>query len=90
MNVIALQPHQARLNVTWAGRNGDLPDAVPLDATDAQLRTWVAEALRSGHVPGIPAAGDLADLTALEVDRFPASAQVPYARIFVRPKTPFG
>ena len=80
---------EARVNVTWAGFNGDLPDPVLFDAPDVAVRDWVAEAIRTGSIPGIPADGRV-DLRDFVVDRFPAGGEVPFLRIFVRPKTPFG
>ena len=79
----------ARMNVTWSGANGDLRDQVPYDASDRELKNMAAEAIRFGDIPGIPAyrAVDLRDFV---VDRFAATRQVPYNRIFIRPKTPFG
>lgn len=79
----------ARLNVTWGGANGDLPDPVPYDATDTALRAMATEALVTGGIPGIPADRS-ADLTDFVVDRFPATPEIPQHRIFLRPKTPFG
>lgn len=81
--------HEARLNITWQGQNGDLPDTVSYHASDADLLRWATEAIRSGDVAGIGRQRN-ARLKGFVVDRFPASAQVPYPRIFVRPKTPFG
>ena len=84
-----LAAHQARLNNTWSGTNGDLPDPVPFDSGDADVKTGAAEAVRGGNVPGInaDAAVDFGDFI---VDRFPAGEEVPYNRLFLRPKTPFG
>lgn len=79
----------ARLNVTWSGNNGDLPDAVPFDATDTDLRAMATEALRNGGIPGIPADGG-ANLNDFVVDRFNSTNEVPFNRVFIRPKTPFG
>ena len=78
----------ARLNVTHAGANGDLPDMVNSDATDEQIKIWATEAVRAG-IPGIPADPN-ADFGDFVVDRFAATADVPYARLLLRPKTPFG
>ena len=86
---IQLARHQAQLNITWSGQNGDLPDAVPFQATDSQLKALAEEAIGGGSVPGIRS-DHRADLGDYMVDRFPATAQVPYNRIFLRPKTPFG
>ena len=84
-----LGAHQARMNITWAGDNGDLVDAVPYDATDSELKAIAIEAVGGGSVPGIPSTSAL-DLDGFVDDRFPATEAVPYNRIFVRPKTPFG
>ena len=79
----------ARLNVTWDGANGFLTDPIPFDANDADIRDMAQEALRNGDIPGIM--GDPnATLGDFVVDRFNATDEVPYSRVFVRPKTPFG
>lgn len=80
---------QARLNVTWKGQNGDLPDSVAFGATDAEIKRWATEALRTGGIPGITA-DPCANLDGYVVDRFSATAEIPYPRLFCRPKTPFG
>jgi hypothetical protein len=80
---------EARVNITWAGQNGDLPDPVAYDATDADVRRWVTEAVRHGDVPGI-AADPRANFRDFVVDRFPATENRPYNLIQIRPKTPFG
>lgn len=79
---------QARINITHGGHNGDLPDPVSYDATDADIKAWVTEAVRGGSVPGIPAAPN-ANFADFVVDRFPATGDLPN-RISIRPKTPFG
>jgi hypothetical protein len=79
----------ARVNITWNGRNGDLPDPVRESATDVEILAWVTEAIRDGGVPGLPADRHV-DLRDFVVDRFDATPQIPFPRIFVRPKTPFG
>jgi len=81
--------NQARVNITFAGQNGDLPDSVAYDATDADLRQWITEAVRAGSVPGIPHA-PYANFRDFVIDRFPASGARPYNLIQIRPKTPFG
>ncbi len=80
---------EARVNVTWGGQNGDLPDTVSNDATDGDVRQWVTEAVRHGSVPGIPQDAN-ADFRDFVVDRFAATEQRPYNLIQIRPKTPFG
>jgi len=84
-----LEDYEARVNVTYAGQNGDLPDPVNFDSTDGDVRGWVTEAVRGGSIPGIPAAAD-ADFTDFVVDRFAANEATPYNRIMLRPKTAFG
>lgn len=84
-----INAHEARVNVTWAGQNGDLPDPVAFDATNHEILNWVTEAVRSGGVPGIRAAPG-ASFRDFVVDRFTASAVRPYNLIQIRPKTPFG
>ena len=80
---------EARVNVTYGGTNGDLPDLVNFDATDGDIKQWVTEAVRSGGVPGIQADG-AADFRDFVIDRFAANETRPYNLIQLRPKTPFG
>lgn len=80
---------EARINVTFAGNNADLPDPVFFQSTDADVKNWVTEAIRGGTVPGIAAAVG-ADFSDFVVDRFTANETRPYNLIQVRPKTPFG
>jgi hypothetical protein len=79
--------HEAKVNVTYGGQNGDLPDPVAFDSTDGDVRGWVSEALRGG-IPGIDA--QEVDLTDFVVDRFSANEARPYNLIQLRPKVPFG
>lgn len=88
-NVQIIDPNQARVNVTWRGQNGELGDTVMLDATDADVKMWVTEAVRTGSVPGI-AADPTADFTDFVVDRFGPNEQRAYNLIMIRSKTPFG
>lgn len=81
--------HEARVNVTYGGSNGDLPDPVSYDATDGDLKQWVTEAVTTGGVPGVGTHTD-ADFSDFVVDRFDATADRPFNAIFLRPKTPFG
>ena len=78
----------ARLNITWAGDNGDMPDLVPFTASDDELKRMAAEAVQSGYIPGI-AADEGVDLSDFVVDRFAATEHTSNS-IFIRPKTPFG
>ena len=80
---------EARVNVTYMGENGDLPDPVDYDAADGDVKAWVTEAVQNGDVPGIPADPN-ANFTDFVVDRFDANTEVDYNRLMVRPKTPFG
>lgn len=78
----------ARLNITYGGQNGDYPDGVNYDSTDADVKQIATEAIRTGYIPGIPADGN-ADIQDFVVDRFPATDELP-PRLMLRPKTPFG
>ena len=84
-----LESTEARVNVTYGGQNGDLPDPVFFEATDGDVRSWVTEAVRNGSIPGITAASD-AEFGDFVVDRFAADEARPYNLIQLRPKTPFG
>lgn len=84
-----IREDEARVNVTYAGTNGDLPDPVSFDATDGDLKQWVTEAVRTGGIPGVGEHED-ADFTDFVVDRFVATPERPWNAIFLRPKTPFG
>jgi len=83
-----IEATEARINITWAGKNGDMPDPVPYDASDADIKTWAAEAVSGGGIPGLDPDPNV-DFTDYVVDRFEATEDVPN-RIFLRPKTPFG
>jgi len=83
-----IEAHEARLNITWAGQNGDLPDPISYDAADGDVLQWASEAIRGGDVPGIDADPNV-DLQDFVVDRFAAKDDQPN-KILVRPKTPFG
>jgi len=85
----AILAHEACLNITFEGQNGDLADPVPFRASDRDLRAWAAEAVQTGSIAGIRP-DRRADLSKFVIDRFPASATVPFNRIFIRPVTPFG
>jgi hypothetical protein len=87
--VVTVGVNEARVNVTWKGSNGDLPDPVSVDAQDADVKRWVQEAVRTGGVPGI-AADPTADFTDFVVDRFQPTEVRPWAMFATRPKTPFG
>lgn len=79
----------AKLTITFGGQQGDLPDLVAYDSNDADLKQVATESVRQGYVPGIDAAPD-ADFRDFVIDRFPARQDVPFNRLSLRPKTPFG
>jgi hypothetical protein len=88
--IVELLPaNMARLTITYSGQQGDLPDPVSFDSTDADLKQGATEAVRSGDIPGIDVHPD-ANFTDFVVDRFPARGDVPFNRLSLRPKTPFG
>ena len=86
---VAVGPNEARINVTWNNQNGDLPDPVSFDSTDADVRGWVSEAVRTGGVPGIRADA-AANFTDYVVERFAPTEARPHNQIMVRPKVVFG
>lgn len=79
---------EAKLNITYDGSNGDLPDFVSYDLPDSDIRMMATEAVASGSVPGI--AAQAADFSDFVVERFPASEARAFPLISIRPKTPFG
>jgi hypothetical protein len=87
--VPAIRDYEARVNVTWANQNGDLPDPVAYDTPDNTLKAMVAEAIRAGSIPGLRADANV-DLTDFKVDRFPPNEQRPFNLVQIRPKTAFG
>lgn len=84
-----IEETEARVNVTWGGQNGDLPDPVSYDATDGDVLGWVTEAVRGGNVPGLGADQE-ANFQDYIVERFAATEARPFNLLQVRPKTPFG
>ena len=84
-----INDNEARLNVTWQRQNGDLPDPVPLDSADGDIRQWVTEAVRAGSVPGIPA-DPAANFQDYVIDRFDPTEARPHHLISIRPKTAYG
>lgn len=85
---VVFRADQAQLNITWQGQNGDLPDPVPYNATDEEIKAMAAEAIGTGYVPGIREGA--ANFNDFVVDRFNATEDRPFNRVVVRPKTPFG
>jgi len=87
--VLELPGNMARLNITFNGQQGDLTDPVAFDSADSDLKQMATESVRAGDVPGIDAAEE-ADFTDFVVDRFTARGDLPWNRLSLRPKTPFG
>jgi hypothetical protein len=79
----------AKLTITYNGQQGDLPDPVSYDMTDGDLKQVATESVRNGDIPGIDVDAN-ANFTDFVVDRFPARDDVPFNRLSLRPKTPFG
>lgn len=86
--VVVPQEDEARLNVTWAGNNFDLPDPIFWNMEDREIRSIAEEVIRNGAL-GVVADRDV-DLTDFVIDRFPVNDQRPYRLYQIRPKTPFG
>lgn len=86
VNVIGV--NEARINVTWQGKNGDMLEPVSVDASDGDVKQYATEAIRTGGIPGIDADMN-ADFTNFIVERFAANEVRP-AMLVLRPKTPFG
>ena len=84
-----LVPTMAKLTITYGGLQGDLPDPMSFDMSDADIKRVATESVRDGYVPGIDATPNV-DFTDFVVDRVPARADVPFNRLSLRPKTPFG
>jgi hypothetical protein len=84
-----MEEHEARVNVTYSGANGDLPDPVPFDTTDVVIRGLVEEAIRTGTLPGVITDVNV-KLTDFVVDRFVPNETREFNLIQLRPKTPFG
>ena len=84
-----IQMNEARVNITWGGQNGDLPDPVSFECTNGDVLQWVTEAVRAGDVPGIRC-DPRARFNDFVVDRYRANDARPFNLIQVRPKTPFG
>ena len=84
-----MEDFEAKVNITYEGQNGDLPDPVSFDATDATVKDWITEAVQGGNVRGI-AADQGADFSGFVVDRFTANEDRPFNLSQLRPKTAFG
>lgn len=81
--------HLAKLTITYSGQQGDLPDPVPYDSADDVVKRMAIESIQQGYVPGIDTTTS-PDFSDFVVDRFPAHPAVPWNRLSLRPKTPFG
>lgn len=90
VDTVLIPAHQARLEVTYKRQHGELPDPVTFDSSDADIRGWVTEALRTGGIPGIDPDPN-ADLQDYVIDRFSSVPGVrEYHLIQTRPKVEFG
>lgn len=78
----------ARVNVTFANTNADLPDPVRADTRREDVLSLVQEAIRGGFA-GM-AAHPEADLEGYEVDHFDPTDARPFELFAVRPKTAYG
>lgn len=87
--VHVIRDDEARVNVTYAGQNGDLAQTVYFQSTDGDIKAWVTEAVRNGNVRGI-ASDERANFDNFKIDRFGPTEGRPYNLIQVRPKTEFG
>jgi hypothetical protein len=83
-----MEAHEALLNVTWQGQNGELAEPVPWDAADGDVKQMAAESIRAGNIAGIDADAAV-NLQDFVVRRFDAKDDLPN-RLVIRPKTPFG
>lgn len=81
--------NMSKLTITYQGQQGDLPDLVLFDLDDDAIKRIAAESVGSGYVPGIDTYVQV-DFNDFVVDRFPARHDIPYNRLSLRPKTPFG
>lgn len=79
----------ATLNITYNGLSADYPLELDAQLTDADVRRIALEVVRTGGVPGLQIANLPADaFDHFVVDRFAAPRGD--ARIYLRPKVPFG
>ncbi len=77
----------AVLIIQLDGELGELPDQIPYNAPESDIRQWATEAVLGGNVPGIDAQ-DM-DFTDFVVARLPDKDDLG-DRVQLRPKTPFG
>ncbi len=79
----------AILNITYHGMSGDAPGEVDEHASDADIRRFAEEIVRSGDIPGLHLATlEPGAFDPFVVDRLrdPDGKE----RFFLRPKVPFG
>lgn len=78
----------ATLNITFGGYSADYPYELDAQVRDADVRRVAVESIRSGTIPGLRVS-DLGDRAFDQhvIDRFGAGKG---ARIYLRPKVPFG
>jgi hypothetical protein len=80
---------EAIVSVTYNGQMGDMPSAIPVESTDAQIRAWATESVRTGTIRGIPADRNV-NFNDFVIERFPPNAERNYNVIMLRPKATFG
>lgn len=93
-NIVQVQggfvnPGEALVNLTWGGQNYDLRTPVLYDIGEADLKSALAEIIRSGG-EGIPADADVGPMADYVVTRYEPTETRPSRLITVRPKTAFG
>lgn len=90
-----MEAHEAILNVTYKGQNGNLADPVNYQAGNGDVLAWAAEAIRTGGITSIKTDPN-AVLEDYVVDRYDGDPTLPEAdqghwnRLMARPKAPFG
>lgn len=77
----------ASLNITFNGQNADHPDPIAFALDDQAIKQLARQAVANG-LSGVDADAN-ADFSDFVVDRFPANEVWP-ARLFLRPRVPFG
>lgn len=74
------------LNITYAGRSGDVPEVLAGSESDDDLRRYAVELIRAGTVVGL----HVPDLAPDALDNFVIDRLPTLGRVYVRPKVPFG
>lgn len=85
---LLLSEDLARVNITWARQNSDLPDPVSRNLSSDEVLRIATEVIRGGDIPEMhdPSA-DLSDQVA---ELHAPIESRPYYLFTVRPKVPFG